>query len=120
MVATMLVSAPSLRLFLGSKNRQNRLITDLVYMQSDGNYTWLVWRNGERVLMPRTLKHFEAQLPAGQFVRIHRNCTINTQHIDCVERAPNQLTVRLSNNECLSVARRKLAVVRARLRQYIQ
>ena len=72
----------------GNKNRQNRPITDLIYMQSSANYTWLVWRNGDRVLMSRTLKHFEAQLPAGQFVRIHRHCTINTQHIACVERAP--------------------------------
>ena len=120
MLALMPVSPPSLRLFLGSKNRQNRPITDLVYMQSDGNYTWLVWRTGERVLMPRTMKHFEAKLPAGQFVRIHRNCSVNTQHIDCVERAPEQLTVWLSSGERLPVARRKLTAVRARLRLYIR
>ena len=119
MLAIMHAAQPTLRLYFGNKNRQDLPITDLLYMQSEANYTWLVWRNGDRVLMPRTMKYFEAQLPTGQFVRIHRHYAINTQHINCVEWAPNQLTVRLSNDECLAVARRKLASVRARLRHYI-
>ena len=110
-------SPPTLRLY--ARRPQERPLTDLLYMQSYANYTWLVWRNGERVLMPRTMKYFEAKVPAGQFVRIHRQYAINTGHIDRVEQAPNQLTVRLSNGACLLVSRRRLTGVRAVLRQYI-
>jgi DNA-binding LytR/AlgR family response regulator len=120
MLAILPAPQPTLCLFDGVRGRQERPITDLIYMQSDENYTWLVWCNGDRTLMPRTMKYYETRLPTGQFMRIHRHHAINIEHIDRVEWAPNQLTVRLSNAERLSVSRRKLAEIRVRLQQYIQ
>ena len=110
----------TLRLYKARRGVQQGLLADLLYMQSYDNYTWLLWRNGERVLLPRTMKYVESKLPAGQFVRIHRQFSINIQHVEGVEWAHSQLTVRLSNDERLVVSRRRLAVVRTRLEQHLK
>ena len=120
MLAITPASPLTLRLYMPRRGTQERLIADLLYMQSDGNYTWLIWRNGERVLLPRTMKYLESKLPAEQFVRIHRQFSINIQHIEGVEWAPNQLTVRLSNDERLLVSRRKRTAVRTRLWHHLK
>ena len=120
MLAITPASPLTLRFYMPRRGAQERLLADLVYMQSYDNYTWLIWRNGERVLLPRTMKYLESKLPAGQFVRIHRQFSINIQHIEGVEWAPSQLMVRLSNEERLVVSRRKRTAVRAQLWHHLK
>ena len=39
--------APTLSLYLGQgRGREHRPLTELVYLQSESNYTWLVWADG--------------------------------------------------------------------------
>lgn len=61
-------------------------VSDLVYLQATGNYSWLYWKDGQRMLMPRTLKYYVPQLPAKWFVRLHRNCIVNLNYIERMER----------------------------------
>ena len=52
------------------------------------------------------MAHFEAQLPAHQFVRIHRSFIVNVQHIHKVELyEKEQYCVVLRNGSKLSVSR---------------
>jgi len=85
-------------------------------MESNANYTWLLWQNGERVLLPRTLKYIEGQLPPKQFIRLRRNYTAN---IDYIVRAETneygRLVVRLQNGDQVEVARRLIVRVRRQL-----
>ncbi|WP_425290714.1 LytR/AlgR family response regulator transcription factor [Spirosoma linguale] len=61
-------------------------VSDLIYLQATGNYSWLYWKDGQRMLMPRTLKYYVPQLPAKWFVRLHRNCIVNLNYIERMER----------------------------------
>lgn len=110
---------PTLNVFLGNRGHERRPIAELLYMQSDASYTWLIWRTGERLLMPRTLKYFEAFMPTGRFIRLHRQCAVNTDHIEQVEQITNQLVVRLTSGVRLPVSRRRTPVVRLQLQRYM-
>lgn len=61
-------------------NIQNLDHTQIVYMQSDTNYTNIFTLSG-RIYSSYTLKHLEARLMAGSFLRIHRGLAVNKQHI---------------------------------------
>ncbi|MFD2932703.1 LytR/AlgR family response regulator transcription factor [Spirosoma flavum] len=61
-------------------------IADLMFLQATGNYSWLHWKEGQRMLMPRTLKYYIPQLPKEWFVQLHRNCIVNLHYIERMER----------------------------------
>jgi DNA-binding LytR/AlgR family response regulator len=106
---------------LGGRGRQRFFLDDLIRMQADTNYTWLIWQNGERVLMPRTLKYYEERLPAEQFIRLHRHCIVNIKAIVRVERPRcKSMTVELNTGECIAVSRRRIAHIAQRLRQTLE
>jgi DNA-binding LytR/AlgR family response regulator len=111
---------PTLKLYLGrNRGRQQRPLSELVYLESDANYTWLVWRNGERLLMPRTLSHFESRLSADQFVRLSRHYLVNMAHIARIERRSyTQLRVWLHTGKSLDVARRRVLTVHRQLHAF--
>lgn len=54
---------------------------DIIYCQSDDNYTTLFLCSGEKVVASKTLKYFGEVLPEGQFVRIHKSFIINLMHL---------------------------------------
>lgn len=49
---------------------------DIAYLQSYGNYTRIVLRNGTRHLTLLATKELEAQLPAASFCRVHKSYII--------------------------------------------
>lgn len=86
-------------------------------MKAEANYTWLIWADGERMLMPRTLKYYEARLPAGRFVRLHRTYSVNLSYIKSVARTLSGVQINLSDGTQLSVARRRWTKIRMQLFQ---
>ena len=91
-------------------------MSELRYLQSDMNYTWLVWSNGERLLMPRSLGYFLERLPGGAFVRLHRQYIVNLRCVAGVEGGTaDGRVVRLTTGERLPVSRRQWVSVRAQL-----
>ena len=114
-------NGPMLNLYIGgSRGRQSRSVANLISLESHQNYTWLLWQNGERNLLPRTLKYLEEKLPAGQFVRLHRHCTINIDYIDRIDRpAYYRMLVWLRTGECIKVARRRIMPVRKQLQTHL-
>jgi DNA-binding LytR/AlgR family response regulator len=118
--ATQADPSPHLSLYISAlKERQHRSVNLLMSMESSDNYTWLLWHNGERMLLPRTLKYVEGKLPPKQFIRLRRDYTVNVNYIDRIERrGPDKMLVWLRTGECIGVARRRVMPVRQQLQTH--
>lgn len=86
-------------LFLKTDNGTERVqLTDLLFVEGYGNFVKCHLASGRILLTADTLKHLENQLPAAEFVRIHKSYLVNVAHIE-----------RLYGN-CLRVGRRELPI----------
>ncbi|MEJ5996377.1 LytTR family DNA-binding domain-containing protein [Pedobacter sp. Du54] len=59
-------------------------LNEIFYLESLGNYV-KVWKDKEFLLTPRTLTSFEEQLPAVQFVRIHKSFILHKRFVNYLE-----------------------------------
>lgn len=57
-------------------------LDDIVYCESQDNYTQFFLNNGRRIMVSRTIKHFEEMLDPDRFFRVHRSNIINLKYID--------------------------------------
>ncbi|QJW91750.1 LytTR family transcriptional regulator [Spirosoma taeanense] len=106
---------PPLKLYIKETGRRSFPVMNLVYLQAEANYSWLNWADGQRMLMPRTLKYYTPKLPGEWFIRLHRNCIINRYYVDRLERADSGGLVYLTTGEVLPISRRRWATVRRQL-----
>ena len=106
---------PPLRLYLRDIGRQSYPVEQLVYLQAVANYSWLNWLDGQRMLMPRTLKYYTPKLPADNFIRLHRSCVVNCLFVARLERTEAGGLVYLTTGEVLPVSRRRWTSVRRSL-----
>ncbi|MDX1409067.1 MAG: LytTR family DNA-binding domain-containing protein [Saprospiraceae bacterium] len=56
-------------------------ISDIIYLQAEGNYTTIVMSDGRKLLVSKTLKHFEQTLDQYRFIRVHHSYFVNIRHI---------------------------------------
>lgn len=82
-------------------------INDLIYCESDNNYTKFHLSDGEMILVSKTLKSFESQLPNTHFFRIHQSFLVNLSFVVSFDRKESELM--LSNGLLLPVAQRRKA-----------
>ncbi|MEL7251333.1 MAG: LytTR family DNA-binding domain-containing protein [Bacteroidota bacterium] len=58
-------------------------IENIVYLEAAGNYTFLHFQDGDRLLVCRTLQDMQSRLSAPhRFVRIHRSYIINVDYLE--------------------------------------
>lgn len=58
-------------------------ITNICYLEAAGNYTFIYFKDGERLLVCRTLQDMQDRLAAPyHFLRIHRSYLINIEYLD--------------------------------------
>ncbi|MEZ4986019.1 MAG: LytTR family DNA-binding domain-containing protein [Saprospiraceae bacterium] len=58
-------------------------LSAIVYMEASGNYTFIYFQGGERLLVCKTLQEMQSQLKnAPSFIRIHRSTIINVEFLD--------------------------------------
>ncbi|HFA52078.1 MAG TPA: LytTR family transcriptional regulator [Bacteroidetes bacterium] len=81
-------------------------VKDILYCESDGNYSTVYMQDGSRHLACRKLKEMEARLPKECFVRIHHGYLVNLFHVKKYHRGDGG-QVELSNGLRLDVSRRK-------------
>lgn len=103
---------PPLRLYHRDSGRQSYPVDQLVYLQAVANYSWLNWLDGQRMLMPRTLKYYTPKLPSDNFIRLHRSCVVNCRFVVRLERTEAGGLVHLTTGEVLPVSRRRWTGVR--------
>ena len=56
-------------------------INDILYCQSDGNYTLFFLENGQKLLITRQIGVYEELLPEPLFCRIHRQYIVNVNRV---------------------------------------
>jgi len=64
-------------------------ISSITHICPVGNYSRITTLEGKCSLVLKTLKQWSEELPANHFIRIHRSCIINIDHIDRIEKKPN-------------------------------
>lgn len=77
---------------------------DIVCLQGERNYTYVITKNRKRILVAKTLKEFETQLNPQTFFRCHKSFLVNGVHIK------NQMdgnTIELSGKIQVMISRRK-------------
>lgn len=79
---------------------------DILYVESDINYSRIYFSNGNKTLMTsKTLKEFSDLLEPIGFFRIHQSYLINPDFIQEYRRTDNEL--QLQNGKVLPIARQR-------------
>lgn len=78
---------------------------ELMYCESDNNYTTMVLKNNNKILMSKTIKLIEADLKQPYFYRIHRSFIVNLNYIESFN--SHLSIVKLKDNSQLPVSDRK-------------
>ena len=75
-------------LYVSQTNRTSRFIRldSVVAIQSVGNYSRLVTKDGNAYLVLKTIKQWEEELPEKHFIRIHRSSIVNIGFIISLEK----------------------------------
>lgn len=96
-------------------------VSDIVYFKSADNYVEIAYKEGvmfKKKLIRNTLKNVEQQLNVyPHFIRVHRTCIVNTQHIEALTKHDNNNWLIITGyEEKLPVSRQYLLKVKEVLR----
>lgn len=80
-------------------------VDDIVYVESDGNYSTLVLNNNKKIVVTKKLKEVDAILPEHYFFRIHNSYIINLNKIKAFIK--NEGYVVMDSNHKIPVARQR-------------
>ncbi|MFY8273108.1 LytR/AlgR family response regulator transcription factor [Pseudoalteromonas sp. SSDWG2] len=90
-------------------------LEDVCYFHADGKYTQVMTVQGAQGLVDEPLKALEERFGM-RFVRVHRNCLVNSGEIAALEAHEQGHVIRLkSNKQPISVSRRALKQVKSLL-----
>ena len=84
---------------------------DILYLESQGNYTMLHLNNNKTELSSRTLQIFERRLKDCNFYRVNRNLIINFSAIDWHSPHCNNMSILLKTGEQFPVSRRRRKLI---------
>jgi two-component system, LytTR family, response regulator len=82
------------------------LAAQIVRCESDGNYTMVYFKNGQKLLVSKTLKDIEELLAGHHFFRVHHSHLINLNEINRYIKGDGGYVV-MSDNANVNVARSK-------------
>ena len=81
-------------------------VNSILYCEADSNYTKVVFLDGRKIILTKTLKLVEELLPAAIFKRIHRSYLVNINYVNRFNKT-NEYFIELTNGESLPVSVRK-------------
>ena len=81
-------------------------LADIVYCESEGNYTKVVLSNQKEITTAKKLKDLESSLPEDLFVRVHHSFIINMMHVLTFHN-DDRKTLKMTNGKEIVVSRRK-------------
>lgn len=100
-------SAPPARIALPHANGLTFVETSqILYAESDSNYTNFVLANGEKYLVSKTLGDVQDMLESRNFLRVHRQYIVNLDHIKRLVRGEGTYLV-LNNGTSIPVSRQQ-------------
>jgi two-component system, LytTR family, response regulator len=77
---------------------------EIMYCQSENNYTWVHLTKGGKHLLAKTLKEFEETLPPASFFRVHNSYLVNLNEIQRFVRDDGGYVV-MNNGTQVTIAR---------------
>lgn len=87
--------------------------TEIIYLKGDANYSQIYLANGKQILVSTTLKTLESRFLNLGFFRTHKSSLINLSCIKSYVSYFDGGQVELSNNEIITVSRRRNRILRA-------
>jgi len=82
---------------------------DILYCQSEGNYTKVFFNNGKSTTTAKKLKDLELILPESIFVRVHHSYIINLMYVSKFHNEDVK-EIEMKSGDRISVSRRKKSV----------
>ena len=86
------------------------LLTEIIMLEANANYTYFHLLNGEKVVISRTMKLFDNLLKDYPFTRVHRSFIINESHLKSYD--ADKECVLMSNNLLAMISRRKKRILK--------
>jgi two-component system, LytTR family, response regulator len=83
---------------------------EILYIKADSNYSEIYLSEGQKLIVSKTLKKIEAELPAHIFFRVHRGYSVNIRHISHLNQSSEGYTVVMSNKKEIPVSRDKKSI----------
>ncbi|MBA4850747.1 LytTR family DNA-binding domain-containing protein [Emticicia sp. BO119] len=101
---------PSPVLWMLYKNRRVRVfLDDIIYLESQANYTVFYLKNGRAIINSRTMGIFENLFEHKSFFRVHRSFIVNLHYIDQINIIKHTSgVIGLRNGKQLLLSRRKI------------
>lgn len=93
-------------------------LDDIIRFEADSNYTHVYIKNKKKIMVAKTLKSFEDQLPNSIFCRIHSAHLINLNEIEKYIKGDGGVVV-LKDNTNVPVSRANKAELLAKLNLYL-
>ena len=96
-------------------------IQDIEWIAAYGEYSRVVWGGTEGVLIRKSLKSWESELPTESFLRVHRKTIINLRRLERVDKGASaeMLAYLIGRPVPIEVSLRKVAVLNRRLKHPI-
>lgn len=108
-------------LLVKDHNRQRFLkLSEVKALMACGEYADIYWGKDQHFMFRKPLKQWAAELPAEQFVRVHRQAIVNLAFLDFVEKnAQGQLQIHLREfKQVIPVSQRETAAFNRVLKQF--
>ena len=79
-------------------------VDDIIYFESDGNYTTVFMKGDNKILVSKPIGRFEEMVDASKFFRIHNSFLINLNYVSKFIKSDGGYVV-LENGKTITVAR---------------
>jgi len=110
--------------FLATKDNRQYFVklSEVKTLLADGEYSRAFWGKDQSMMFRKPLKQWEKELPAAQFVRIHRKAIINLSFLEFVGKtSAGKPQVHLKEfKEVLEVSQRKISTLNRSLKALAQ
>ena len=109
--------------FLGRAGSGQQLVklSEVRIITAYGEYSQAHWGRERHLLIRKALKSWVGELPAGQFIRVHRQAIVNLAFLERVERVAGKISLRLRDYpDEVTVSQRATGMFNRRLKQYQQ
>jgi two-component system LytT family response regulator len=82
------------------------VIDDIIRIEADGCYSKVIYKDGKKKIISRTLKDFEEAIPKEKFFRIHKSHLINLKYIKEYSKISGNF-VTMTDGSRIEISRRK-------------
>lgn len=95
--------------------QQHKIITykEINYLEAKSNYTYIYSINGNKIVMPKSLKYFDELLCCDNhfFIRVHKSHIINTKQIEKYYSANYSSIIKLNSGHEIEVSIRQKPII---------